>query len=65
MAAPTAAIIGWNKMHSVSGMNAKYSTDNSMGPSCNFGINSVNMLDKPYSDMDSTNTIIFCEDVSV
>ncbi|MNW58434.1 hypothetical protein D3C74_363010 [compost metagenome] len=64
-AAPTAAYSGWNSMHNVSGMNAKYSTESSIGPRRNSGISSVNMLDKPYRDMERTKIIIFCEDVRV
>lgn len=52
-------------MHKVSGINAKYSTDSSIGPSRSEGMSSVNMLDSPYSDIDSTKIIIFCEDVRV
>lgn len=46
-------------------MNAKYSTESSIGPRRNAGMSSVNMLDRPYSDMDSTKIIIFCEEVRV
>ena len=47
VAAPSAALSGSNSIASVSGMNRKYSTENSTIPTWNFGISSVNSVAKP------------------
>ena len=64
VAAPKAAESGSKSMASVSGMNRKNSTDSSTMPIWTDGMSSEMSVARPYSDMDSTNTMSFCDCVA-
>ena len=61
VAAPSAADSGSKRIDRVSGMNRKYSTENSTIPTWKDGISSVIRVARPYRDMVRTNTISFCD----
>ena len=61
VAALRAAEIGSNSIARISGMNRKYSTENSTIQIWNLGISLVKRVARPYMAIVSTNTISFCD----